>query len=180
MIQDFFKKLFGCKEQQYIDTINSQNQTIAALNQKIAGLQKSLKITEPASYGTITMNEIYQLFESYGITPYISDEYLNLTTAAEAKKFSTETKVQYGQWIAEDHDCDNFSFAAMGYWSDGLKSFAFGIAWSDNHAFNIMIDKDKKVWIVEPQTNEYITLDDAKARSQSSDAHYWPLRLVLM
>lgn len=143
------------------------------------------KPIECRSYGTISLNEAYMLIRNATNCSNInlSDEYFQLTTIGEAKEFSKATKVQYRTWTKEDHDCDNFSFALMGYWSDELKSFAFGIAWSETHAFNIMIDKDKQVWIVEPQTNKYITMTDAKSAyimNGGGATPYYPIRLVLM
>lgn len=75
--------------------------------------------------------------------------------------------------------CDNFSFALMGYWSDGLKSFPFGMAWSQNHAFNFMIDSDKNFWIVEPQTNQWMTLEEAKKASSPDGLSYFPIRIMI-
>jgi len=65
-------------------------------------------------------------------------------------------------WKEEVFDCDDFSllFSAMlaysVYKSGFNKQFAFGIAWSYTHAYNIFIDKSGKVWIFEPQTNKVI------------------------
>lgn len=131
---------------------------------------KDIVVIEPKSYGKIGISDtrqvLRQVCNSQNI--YLSDNNFSLTTMAEAKKFSEETKVSYNKWTAEDHDCDNFSYALQGYWSKGLYSFAYGIAWSKNdsggwvHAFNIMIDNKKQIWIIEPQTNQYITPDEAK------------------
>ena len=78
-------------------------------------------------------------------------------------------------YIAEAHDCDNFSFAAMGYFSQGLYSFAFGIMWSGVHAFNFMFDENKELWIFEPQSNTFMTVEDAL-----KNPIYSPLRFALL
>jgi hypothetical protein len=143
-------------------------------------LKSQINLVEAVSFGTITLNDAWNLLQSITSQVYLSDDYFQLTSVAEASKFSRATKVRYRQWIAEDHDCDNFSFALMGYWSDELKSFAFGIAWSDNHAFNIMIDSNKKIWIIEPQTNEFLTLAQAQARTTPNGLHYLPIRFIVM
>ena len=131
----------------------------------------------PSSYGTMNNTEIYNLLSKELGTSnvLISDMQLNLTTTNDALRFVQETQVAKHKYIAEGHDCDNFSFELMGYWSDGLKSFAFGIAWSQDHAFNIMIDSTKKVWIVEPQTNQFIDIPTAK-----SAGHYFPIEIVMI
>ena len=148
---------------------------IDLLNAKIAILSDMNQIKEPDTLGHLTITEAYQLFVPLCNSVFLSDENYNLCSITAAKIFTNETKVQYKQWVKDDHDCDNFSFASMGYWSEGLKSFAYGIAWSQAHAFNILIDEKKQIWIVEPQTNNYMTLDEAKTKPM-----YWPMRLILM
>jgi len=132
---------------------------------------KDIVITEPKSYGKISISDtrqvLMQVCNSQNI--FLSDNSFSLTTMDEAKKFSEETKIAYKKWTSEDHDCDNFSYALQGYWSQGLVSFAYGIAWSKNdsgswiHAFNIMIDNNKQVWIIEPQQNKYMTIEESKS-----------------
>jgi hypothetical protein len=129
----------------------------------------------PKSKGKITGDDTYNMIQTnFGNIPiYISDAQFDLTTVDEAKKYlDTEQKQPY---LAEGHDCDNFSFAAMGYFSQGLYSFAFGIMWSGPHAFNFMIDADKKLWIVEPQSNTFMTIAEAKSKNI-----YLPLRFALL
>jgi hypothetical protein len=134
----------------------------------------------PASYNTISIYDTLTLLQECTPDIYLSDMSFDLTTQEEASKFSEETAVQYRTWVNEKHDCDNFSFASMGYWSDGLKSFAFGIAWSKNHAFNIMVDKDKNVWIIEPQSNKWYTLDYIKENPKIGELIYYPMRMIVM
>jgi len=157
-------------------TINDLNNQITNLKATITNWQNAQpSMTFPALIGTIQLPECYAKLKEICDDVHISDNFFNLTSVDEASKFSEATHVQYVQWIAEDHDCDNFSFALMGYWSDGLKSYAFGIAWSASHAFNIMIDQNKVIWIVEPQTNKYYSLEEVKTNQQ-----YWPLKLIVM
>lgn len=103
---------------------------------------------------------------------YLSDWSYGLTSPALAKKFNRQTKVQYKQY-SKQYDCDNFSFALHAYWNEQLENFAFGICWSNNHAFNFMIDHNKKIWIIEPQTNNWYTLEQAKKSNK-----YWPIVMV--
>ena len=68
-------------------------------------------------------------------------------------------KLEYSPNIS---DCDDFallyaSTLAYSAYRAGLsKQFAFAIAWSDTHAFNLVIDSDHTSWIVEPQTGDII------------------------
>ena len=140
-------------------------------------LRSWIGLNMPKSMGKVNISEIKTLLQNnlQCSNVYISDVNLDTTTWQEAKKFSEETMVTASKYMLESHDCDNFSFALMGYWSEGLKSFAFGIAWSTKHAFNIMIDYRKNVFIIEPQTNEYLTISQAKSRGL-----YFPIKFVLM
>jgi hypothetical protein len=144
------------------------------LLKEIAELKKEKEIIEPKTLGTITFSDANKILSPLAENIFLSDDFYQLTDINEAKIFVQDTQVNAEQWTTS-HDCDNFSFALMGYWSEGLKSFAFGIAWSSKHAFNIMIDNNKQVWIVEPQTTKFMTLEEAK-----NDSMYFPLRLIVM
>ena len=63
----------------------------------------------------------------------------------------------------------------MGYFSEWSLSFAFGIVWTKTHAFNIFIDNNKKIWIIEPQTDQIFSLDEVK-----ENIKYYPFELVLI
>jgi hypothetical protein len=167
-IQNWLLKILGCK-------CEEKNIEINSLKYQIEELKKQTNLTEPSKLGTISLNNMYVLLTQHTTNIFLSDEFYNLTSKEEAEKFSKETKVQYDTWVADNHDCDNFSFALMGYWSRGLYSFAFGIGWSKTHAFNIMIDNNKQIWIVEPQTNQYFKIEDV-----INNKLYYPLRLILI
>jgi len=135
------------------------------------------KPKEPKRLGNISIYETLLLLNGLCKPEniFLSDSVYGITSTEEAKKFTEETMVSARQWVAEKHDCDNFSFALMGYWSQGLENFCFGIAWSNVHAFNIMIDDKKQVFIVEPQSNKYIPIEEAKRKSL-----YYPIRLIVI
>lgn len=161
------RSLLGCKcEEKDIEIVSLKTQLVEkeiqinSLNVQLIDIKKDIKLKEPVTYGIITLQEVISLLSDYGFKLNLSDEYFQVTTVDEATMFTRETKVQYRTWTKEDHDCDNFSFALLGYWSQGLKSFAFGYARSQTHAFNVMIDKDKVFWICEPQTNQWYKYKD--------------------
>lgn len=61
------------------------------------------------------------------------------------------------------YTCGKFAFRLMGNFSNELwGGRTVGIMWSTTHAFNFMIDTDKKVWVVEPQDDRLILLDRAR------------------
>ena len=77
-------------------------------------------------------------------------------------------------WTEEIFDCDDFALLMAGlvaytcYKSGFKKQLAFGIAWSNVHAFNIFVDKNHTVWIWEPQTASII----GKAIDYKNDQTY--------
>jgi len=134
------------------------------------------KEEEPKRLNEITYSELSKLLtKKCRCQIFLSDEIYGLTSKEEAIKYSNQTTIRFRKWIKEKHDCDEFSFALMGYWNKGLEQFAFGIAWSKYHAFNIMIDHKKQIWIVEPQNNRFYKLENIK-----KNKFYWPLRLILI
>ena len=163
------------------DNLKTENEKLFAevtgLNTQVLYLLKQSKPVEAKSYGRVSYNNAMGILKK-ALNPsqvYLSDLNFDVTTVAEAKRFSKETLVNTKKYASESHDCENFSWALLGYWSEGLKSFAFGFAWSNSHSFNIMIDSDGKVWIIEPQTNEYIPVEKAKKLKQ-----FFPIRLIVM
>lgn len=190
---DFFNAITGRKT--LLDQIKQLNLTIVNMGQTIASLQAdNFKLTQelinlenapapdplistPRELGRITINEAYTLLSSNFPTAqiFLSDSYYSLTSMQEASIFSNETKVAAQKYISEGHDCDNFSFALLGYWSQGLLSFAFGAAWSQNHAFNLIITDKKEVYLIEPQTNKYFSLAEV-----SNNPTYSNIRMIIM
>jgi len=128
----------------------------------------------PAYLGIIDYEQVSEILKKTGITKFsLSDNYFQTTSMEEAKRYSELSKINRRKWKEEDHDCDNFSYALLGYWSEGLKSYAFGYARSKNHAFNIMIDNQKTIWICEPQTNKWFKYKD------NSDSKYKVTEVLL-
>jgi len=75
----------------------------------------------------------------------------------------------------EVNDCDDF---ALHLWSQVKKDYpllSFGFVLSSGHAFNIFIDNNLEIWIVEPQTDELISLDKAKKKDL-----YKNFKLIIM
>jgi hypothetical protein len=99
---------------------------------------------------------------------WINDNYLSLTSLEQAKNFTAGNKNI--PFLYEGHDCDNFAYQLLGYWSQGNTSFAFGYARSQLHSFNFMVDCNLDVYVVEPMTNEFILYEQIK--EEIKDCHY--------
>ena len=162
-----YNLIYGQKDRE-IESLRLENNL---LNEK---LKKYIyKINIPKVYGKITsQEEVKLLMDLFRCPINITDDYLLLTSKEEAEQFIKDSKIQYKKWVKEDYDCDNFSASLYGYWSDSLKSFAFGMARSSNHQFNIFIDKDKKVWIVEPQNGKFYTPEEALKATSPDGLNY--------
>ena len=89
----------------------------------------------------------------------ILDEGKWLTSKEEMQRLLQVNLYSSKNWIKNFYDCDNFAFSLMGLMQNIAPRIAFGIVHvvekpSDNkHSLNFFIDKDKKLWFVEPQTN---------------------------
>ena len=128
----------------------------------------------PKELGKISNARVNQLLSPLCKNLFLSDDNYSTTSVDEANIFTKASSIESVTYTSE-HDCDNFSFALNGYWSDSLYSFCFGVAWSGNHAFNLMIDDKEKIWICEPQNNMWFDLETIKLNAQ-----YYPFRLILI
>ena len=79
-----------------------------------------------------------------------------------------------GPYTANDNDCDDFAFRLVGYMNSLFPAWAFGLAWSQVHAFNIAVCSDREFYVVEPQQK---TIMPYKMNLGQS---YKPLTLVVM
>ena len=158
--------------------IGLKDKKITELDGEIDILKKLLEdgIGEEAELFSAIINpNLRKLLIPHSKTVYLSDLNYGLTTVEEAKRFTKSTKVSVKEWKEESYDCDEFSFALMGYWNLGLYQYAFGIAWTKTHAFNIMVDNKKQIWIVEPQTNMFYKIEDKK-----NNARYYPMEIIMI
>jgi len=165
-------------ENLFWDKIQNTNEIIESLREQVKELKRVMSIetlNEPEMKGKITIYELNTLLKPHCTDLHLSDRIYSLTNVTQAKKYSNETKVYTKEWISEQHDCDEFSSALNGYWNRGLKQFAFGIAWSKSHAFNIFVDDKKQIYIVEPQSNKFTKIEDMKKNKR-----YYPLTLILI
>jgi len=158
---------------------------MADLTSLIKFFKKLFRILDyPKKTGVISgIDTVVTLKNAVGndTTIMLSDMYFSLTSKDEAQRFSAETEVDTAKFTVEDHDCDNFSMALMGYWNRGLVSYPFGFALSASHAFNIFIDDQKQVWIVEPQKNKFMAVEEAKQiKDQTTNQPYFPIKFIFI
>ena len=127
---------------------------------------------------TIGLKELKEMLNNHCKNIYFSDFEYGLTSPALGKKFTRKSDIHLQKYIRNGRDCDEFSLALYNYWNKPLENFAFGIAWSDSHAFNIGIFKSagqRKIYIIEPQNNEWWKIGDIDYM-----AKYSPIRMILL
>ncbi len=86
---------------------------------------------------------------------YLSDSQYWLCSGKDIESFLAQDETNKMGYIAEERDCDDFSYRLMGQLSvPGWSGIAFGIVWTNLHALNCLVDSNGKFWFVEPQTNQ--------------------------
>jgi hypothetical protein len=103
----------------------------------------------------------------------LSDPNYKLVDVGMLQKFLKRNKIDKREYKHPEHDCDDFSYILFGDVTRWDSDLAFGIAWGYTpsgtyHAFNIAIDTERQVRIIEPQTDEIFMPDN------------WDIRFVLM
>ena len=171
------REMFGCKCPEKNLTIGILGTRIEDYKRQIAELKTASvsPIQEPELKGTINLSPLRTMLTPHTKNLYLSDINYGVTTKTQAQMFSNATKVQSRKYIKAQHDCDEYSFALAGYWNAGLKQFCFGMAWSESHAFNIMVDYKNQIWIVEPQSNKFTKIED-----KMKDKHYYPFDFIII
>jgi hypothetical protein len=103
-----------------------------------------------------------------------SDPNYKLVDVDHLKKFLKRNATNQRQYENPSNDCDDFSYILLGDVTKWDSDLAFGIAWvitedGQFHALNVFVGTDKKVYFVEPQTDEVFLVPDN-----------WDIRFVLM
>jgi hypothetical protein len=177
MANFIYNLIYGKKDKEISD-LKSQ---IDNLNSTIDALVNSNKIKIPEVKGTITISQVNTILTTNfpNADIHLSDSQYSMTTLDEASKFTMQSLISTKKYETEVHDCDNFSYALCGYWSDSLKSFPLGIAWTATHAFNVGIFLDSNgsnhLYIIEPQTNAFMEVKDAQ-----KDSLYKNIKVIMI
>lgn len=93
----------------------------------------------------------------------LTDAEYKLPTRADLEKAIAETKVDELEYEATDWDCEDFARRFVSKMHEqGIKSAGRVMAWSGNHAFNIVAVQGNPVDFVyvEPQTDKIVELGD--------------------
>ncbi len=107
---------------------------------------------------TITSVEVRAILAQYTDKIWLSDGTFRLVDSKNLKDFLASNEINTRTYIAEKHDCDDFSYELMGRVSEWNSDNTFGIVWGNNsngdaHAWNFFIDENMKLQYVEPQND---------------------------
>lgn len=168
--------------------INLKNEEISALNIKLNSytmdydtmlekIKSNVYLYNPKDIKLepgikIELMDLVNLMKTFGATAmtYIDSYYFSIEPEIVSEVLKQNTAIDKSEYIPEGHDCDDFAFALLGLFSqEALSGYAFGWARSSNHAFNFFIDKNKEIWIVEPQNSGIMKYSDILNWSISSN-----------
>ena len=86
---------------------------------------------------------------------YISDNEYWLCSKEDIEKFLMQDRTNKKDYVKEEYDCDDFSYRLMGQFSvKDWSGIALGIAWTNRHALNCLIDDTGKFRFIEPQSDK--------------------------
>jgi hypothetical protein len=127
----------------------------------------SMPITKgPRMTGMITQAAIQGVLEKNGLQrvwPWadIGEASFSTCDVKDAQAYQELSNIQNRSWTAPgQHDCNNFSFQTLGWWSCSAFTFPIGSARSSTHRFNVFIDTAAQLWILEPQLNSWFLYQD--------------------
>lgn len=110
---------------------------------------------------------------------YIADkDYIECTITMMSRILAVDptNKIQYimdGTAGKDDFDCDGFALRLAGNLSiPGYEDLAFGLAWSNTHAFNVFWN-GKRLMRIEPQ-------NDGMVLYERKDGMYYPIRFIMI
>jgi len=155
-------------------------QTTEVLLEKIRLLKEAQEIVDPQptpEHG----EEISNSSLSYHLTKacpnariFLSDRLYKTIYYNSMKDFLKWDKTNEYIYKTEYYDCDDFSYRLHGMLSTpGWADLAAGIAWSKTHAFNVFMSASKKLYLIEPQSDKIIPINEAQGA-------YSNIQLVVM
>jgi hypothetical protein len=115
---------------------------------------------EPVVDYSVVEDAILRTFGTgYQYHVFVSDTRYRLPSVDTIKKFLDDDNTDKLGYEPDFSDCDDYAFALQGaqekyFWGKG---YAFGTLWYYNerfgHAVNFFVDRDRQLWIVEPQND---------------------------
>ena len=106
----------------------------------------------------ISNGEVNTILRTYTSNIWLSDGMFRLVDTENLRAFLKSDAGNNKAYVAEVHDCDDYSYELMGRVSEWNSDNTFGLVWGlnvngDAHAWNFFVDENKKVKYVEPQND---------------------------
>ena len=109
----------------------------------------------PIEYGEL-YNLLHTAYPQAAI--FLSDSVAILCHPDDIAYFLAEYESSKPPYIAEYYDCDDYAVHMVGEFSiPDWAGLCIGELWTTTHAFNIIINEQKQILFIEPQTNEIST-----------------------
>jgi hypothetical protein len=118
---------------------------------------------EPVVDYSVVEDVILKTFGTdYQYHVFVSDTKYRLPSIDTIRRFLSLDDTDWLNYVVDFADCDDYAFVLQGaqekrFWGRG---YAFGILWYYNerfgHAVNFFIDRDRQLWIVEPQNDRVL------------------------
>ena len=166
------------------DSRADDKRLIKSLEEEIEKLREQIEMplappSDIDTYEVISFTDMHSLIrEKLGNRGhiYLSDGEFALFPKREIKRFLEWSKTDELKYVKTFFDCEQFSDVVHGEMSlPGWARAAFGIAWSVKHAFNVFVDADKELWVIEPQTDNMMRIGDVE-----DNDFYFPLRFLMI
>ena len=161
--------------------IKSMDEEIRQLKAEISPLAPPADLT---NYETIRMGELHQLLKAQLLTEdaahptniYLLDHPYKLFPKEDIRRFLDWSKVDGLKHVEHFFDCEDSSRRLLGEISmPGWAQGAFGKAFTAYHVFNVFVDADKELYIIEPQTDQMWKLEEIK-----HNLLYFPMWVVII
>lgn len=119
---------------------------------------RKIVMVTPKEMPSIPNTDVGTILRMYTDKIWLSDGTFGLVDTQNLKEFLASDTVNKRSYIAEKHDCDDYSYELMGHVSDWNPDNTFGIVWGLNsngggHAWNFFINESMEVKYVEPQND---------------------------
>jgi hypothetical protein len=98
----------------------------------------------------LSITRVYNFEAHYDVTDKANIENFLKTDWVNMKIYSS------------NYDCDDFALQLFSNFRKHFPNFAFGFCMSGDHAFNLFVDNNKKVWIIEPQNDKILEYPNPK------------------
>jgi len=160
-------------------SLATSESSVDALQGEVATLQEAMKpIPAPKISRWIDGEKVKTICKAAApnCRLYISDTiHYGLITDEEMERFLREDKTDLEKYVVHKNDCDDRAWDLLGDLSQGAwAEIAAGFAWSNLHAFNVYINDQEQLMVIEPQTDKIMEY------SPNMHKYYTPIFLMMI